>query len=68
MTQIIRYVQIKAWSDRKSVETLGDVSGMVQEPSISTVMGGRAALVDIWCDEVSGDGWERITTTLHDWE
>jgi hypothetical protein len=65
--QIVKFVKITNWTNRVSVEVLGDVSGLVEDPKIETVIAGRRAVVRCWFDD-AGNGFEEITTTLHDWE
>ena len=67
MATVTRYTRLTAWT-RAEADALGDTAGMMQEPLLRTVLGGRSATVEIWLDETTGNGWERRTITLHDWE
>ena len=68
MTQIIKYVTYTSWTNRTEVEYMGDVSDMVALPVCRTVLSGRSATVEEWCNEETGNGFERITIDLFDWE
>lgn len=66
--QITRVVKITAWKKREEWPVLGDISWMVAEPSFETVIEGRRANVSAWFEEATGNGYEQIIITLHDWE
>lgn len=65
--QVVKFVKITNWVNREPIDLLGDVAGLVEEPTIETVIAGRRAVVRCWFDTI-GNGFEQITTTLHDWE
>ncbi|VVP30095.1 hypothetical protein [Pseudomonas fluorescens] len=65
---INKFTKITGWKQREEVQELGDISGMVAEPVIRTILGGRSATVSGWFNEVSGNGYEVAEITLHSWE
>jgi len=62
---ITRFVRVSRWKDRLEVAEMGDVSGLVAEPPVYTVLSGRAAVVRAWFDEATGDGFEQIEIRLN---
>jgi hypothetical protein len=68
MATINKFTKFTGWKQREEVQELGDISGMVAEPVIRTILGGRSATVSGWFDEASGNGYEVAEITLHTWE
>lgn len=68
MATINKFTRITGWNQREEVRELGDISGMVAEPVIRTILGGRSATVSGWFEEATGDGYEVAEITLHSWE
>lgn len=68
MATINKYTKITGWKKREEVQELGDISGLVAEPLIHTVLSGRSATVSGWFDEATGNGYEMAEITLHSWE
>lgn len=68
MATINKFVKITGWKEREEVQALGDISGMVAEPVIKTILSGRSATVSGWFDEATGNGYEMAEITLHSWE
>lgn len=68
MATINKFTKITGWKQREEVQELGDISGMVAEPVIKTILSGRPATVSGWFNEASGNGYEVAEITLHNWE
>ncbi|MQT73332.1 hypothetical protein [Pseudomonas helleri] len=68
MATINKFVKITGWKLREEIQELGDISGMIAEPVIQTILSGRPATVSGWFDEATGNGYERIEITLHSFE
>jgi len=68
MATITKFTKITGWKQREEVQALGDVSLMVANPVVHTVLSGRAAVVSAWYDEATGDGYEKTEITLHSFE
>lgn len=67
MATVTRYTRLTNWV-RSEAGAIGSTDGMAHEPLMRTILGGRSATVEVWLDETTGNGWERQTITLHDWE
>lgn len=68
MATITKVTRITGWCHRESVEALGAIVGMVEDPVTYTVLSGRSAVIRSWFDEVTGSGYEVAEITLHDFE
>ncbi len=68
MATINKFTKISGWKEREEVQALGDISTMVAEPVIKTILSGRLATVFGWFDEATGNGYEMAEIALHSWE
>ncbi|TCV51605.1 hypothetical protein [Pseudomonas sp. 460] len=68
MATIKKFVKITGWTLREENQELGDISGMIAEPVIQTILSGRSATVSGWFDEATGNGYEMFEITLHRFE
>lgn len=68
MATITKFTKITGWNQREEVQALGDVSAMVADQAIQTILSGRSAVVSAWYDEATGDGYEKTVITLHPFE
>lgn len=66
--QITKITKITGWKKREEWPALGDVSWMVAEPVLESVIDGRRATVSAWFEDSTGNGYEQTVIELHDWE
>jgi hypothetical protein len=59
MATITKFTKITGWKQREEVQALGDVSLMIADPVVHTVLSGRAAVVSAWYDEATGTATKR---------
>lgn len=67
--KIIKIVKITNWrfDNRVEVNCLGDLSGMIEEEPLNTILSGRCAYIRAWFD-ADGNGYEHTTIALYNWE